>query len=146
MNIFRFNILIWFTHYYLIPQIKFLPLDCHLDVGGLCHPHEVECEHLQSLEGECVPSTGDEGVAYISDPVHGEGQDEHVDDSNLLQDPIWVEEEGNGDQGAGGDGQSQQVDWGIQIFLQNVSLDREEIIEFALLYVTLRNTNKKVST
>ena len=82
------------------------------------HSHEVKCEDLQSLERKCVPGTGYEGISQVSDPVHGQGDDEDVDDSNFVDDRVGVEQERDGDQGAGGDGQSKQVDWSIQILLQ----------------------------
>ena len=84
----------------------------------MSHSHQVKGEDLESLEREGVPGAGDEGVADISHPVHGEGEDEDVDDADFLQDPVRVEEEGNGDQGAGGDGETQQVDRSLQVLLQ----------------------------
>ena len=60
----------------------------YLYVLCLRHSHQVKCEDLQSLERKCVPGTGYEGIPHVSDPVHGEGDDENVDDSNPLDDEV----------------------------------------------------------
>ena len=71
----------------LIPDPRAPPIS-HLDILSLGHSHEVKCEDLQSLERKCVPGTGYEGISDISDPVHGEGDDEDVDDSNFVDDEV----------------------------------------------------------
>ena len=54
----------------------------------------------------------------IPDPVHDEGPDDDVDHAELVDDPVRVVEEGDGDHRPRRDCQPQQVDRSVQILLQ----------------------------
>ena len=54
----------------------------------------------------------------IPDPVHDEGPDDDVDHAELVDDPVRVVEEGDGDHRPRRDRQPQQVDRSVQILLQ----------------------------
>ena len=51
------------------------------------------------------------------DPIHEEGEDDDVDHAELVDEELWVVEEGDADQRPRGDGQTQQVDRRIQVLL-----------------------------
>ena len=55
----------------------------HLDVFRHRHPQEEQREHLEGLEGEGEPGAGDVGVADVPHAVHGQAQDEQVDNTDL---------------------------------------------------------------
>jgi hypothetical protein len=57
------------------------------------------------------------GGGHLPHPVHEEGHDDDIDGAHLVHYELGVVEEGDGDQRSRGDGQPQQVDGGVQVFL-----------------------------
>ena len=55
------------------------------------------------------------------DPIHEEGEDDDVDHAELVDEELWVVEEGDADQRPRGDGQTQQVDRRIQVLLYSTT-------------------------
>ena len=58
-------------------------------------------------------------MRFSPDPVHEEGDNDDVDSAHLVDQELGVVEEGDGDQGSCRDGQTQQVDRGVQVFLHH---------------------------
>ena len=69
----------------------------HLDV--LCHGNseKVNCEDFQGFKWEGKPRTLNERVSNISESVHDKSQDEDIDNSNLADDVVRIEQEGDRD-------------------------------------------------
>ena len=65
----------------------------HLDVSRHSNHEEVQGKHLEGLEGEGKPGAGDVGVADVSDPVHSEGEDKHILNTDLCHQIVREEEE-----------------------------------------------------
>ena len=65
----------------------------HLDVSRHSNHEEVQRENLEGLEGEGKPGAGDVRVPDVSDPVHGEGEDEHILNTDLCHQIVREEEE-----------------------------------------------------
>jgi hypothetical protein len=67
-------------------------------------------------------------MRFLPDPVHEEGDNDDVDGAHLVDEELGVVEEGDGDQSSSCDGQTQQVDRGVQVFLHHRASEIQHVL------------------